>query len=71
MQFTNYLERFLGVGVVARVLITILAALTWRMVAPDAYFSFGRWIMAAVVVLNIAYDVHLSYRMHRLKGNKQ
>ncbi|AFJ90353.1 hypothetical protein MYA_6019 (plasmid) [Burkholderia sp. KJ006] len=41
------------------------------MVAPDAYFSFGRWIMAAVVVLNIAYDVHLSYRMHRLKGNKQ
>ncbi|KWE97877.1 hypothetical protein [Burkholderia ubonensis] len=71
MQFINYLDRFLGVGVVARVLITILAALTWRMVAPEAYFSFGRWIIAAVVVLNVAYDAYLSYRMRRLKGNNQ
>ncbi|MBN3733152.1 hypothetical protein [Burkholderia sp. Tr-20390] len=71
MRFLKSLDRLLGVGVVARILITILAALTWRMVAPDAYFLFGRWIMAAVVVLEIVYDAYLSFQMRRHGGNAQ
>ncbi|KVW77440.1 hypothetical protein WK99_27995 [Burkholderia ubonensis] len=67
----NYLDRFFGVGVVARILIYIVVSLTCRIADSDAYFAFGRWILAAVVILEIVYDAYLSYRRRQTGGNAQ